>query len=266
VSTVAASPQLSALGLRVLFAPRRGKPGVVLLGDITEAFLLLDQVYAFSSNPEEPPLLPREQRLRVHLISMNSPLELLASIPPAFIAGLAMRESLTNFLAFFERVFNLPLAIKVDRDRLLAESQEYRLEQLEHERDSQEIEGQLDEFERRAAELKLVPEVAEVVEIDEVGSRGLDERMDALKRANDIRTARVKLRKDLKAGRESIHAVLLDPPDYVQTAKVFDMLLAVPMYGRVKANRILNQARISPSKTIGGLSERQRAELVSLLR
>ena len=46
------------------------------------------------------------------------------------------------------------------------------------------------------------------------------------------------------------------------SAKVFDMILAVPKYGRVKANKILNQCRISPSKTIGGLSERQRAELV----
>ena len=96
--------------------------------------------------------------------------------------------------------------------------------------------------------------------------RSLDQRMDALKRANDIRTARAKLKKDLKAGKASIHALLLDPPDYVMTAKVFDMLLAVPKYGRVKANRILNQCRISPSKTIGGLSERQRTELVSLRR
>ena len=86
--------------------------------------------------------------------------------------------------------------------------------------------------------------------------------MEALKRANDIRTARAKLKKDLKAGRASIHALLLDPPEYVLTAKVFDMLLAVPKYGRVKTNRILNQCRISPSKTIGGLSERQRTELV----
>jgi hypothetical protein len=92
--------------------------------------------------------------------------------------------------------------------------------------------------------------------------------MDALKRANDIRTARAKLKKDLKAGKANIHALalLLDPPDYVLTAKVFDMLLAVPKYGRVKTNRILNQCRISPSKTIGGLSERQRGELVSQLR
>jgi len=96
--------------------------------------------------------------------------------------------------------------------------------------------------------------------------RSLDQRMDALKRANDIRTARAKLKKDLKAGRASIHKILLDPPEYLLTAKVFDMLLAVPKYGRVKTNRILNQCRISPSKTIGGLSERQRTELVSLLR
>ncbi len=96
--------------------------------------------------------------------------------------------------------------------------------------------------------------------------RSLDQRMEALKRANDIRTARAKLKKDLKASRASIHAILLDPPEYILTAKVFDMLLAVPKYGRVKTNRILNQCRISPSKTIGGLSDRQRTELVSLLR
>ena len=75
-------------------------------------------------------------------------------------------------------------------------------------------------------------------------ARSLDQRMDALKRANDIRTARAKLKKDLKAGKANIHALLLDPPDYVMTAKVFDMLLAVPKYGRVKTNRILNQCRI----------------------
>jgi hypothetical protein len=58
----------------------------------------------------------------------------------------------------------------------------------------------------------------------------------------------------------------MNPPEYVETAKVFDMLLAVPKYGRVKVNKVLTQCRISPSKTIGGLSQRQRDELVSLLR
>lgn len=96
--------------------------------------------------------------------------------------------------------------------------------------------------------------------------RSLTQRMDALKRANEIRTQRARLKRDLKAGRSQIHGLLLDPPDYVATAKVFDLLLAVPKYGRVKVNRILTHCRISPSKTIGGLSERQRNELVSYLR
>ena len=77
---------------------------------------------------------------------------------------------------------------------------------------------------------------------------------------------RAQLKKDLKAGTASIEQILRDPPEYVGTAKVIDILMAVPKFGRVKAARFLNQCRISQSKTVGGLSERQRAELVGLLR
>src|SRR5690349_6128690 len=96
--------------------------------------------------------------------------------------------------------------------------------------------------------------------------RSLNQRMDALTKANEIRTARAQLKRDLKAGRISIHSLLQEPPEYLETAKVFDMMLAVPKYGRVKVNKILQACRISPSKTIGGLSDRQRSELVALLR
>ena len=96
--------------------------------------------------------------------------------------------------------------------------------------------------------------------------RSLVQRMDALERANEIRTRRAQLKRDLKAGRVTVYDVLLEPPSFVETAKVFDMLLAVPKYGRVKVNKVLVSCRISPSKTIGGLSQRQRTELVSMLR
>ena len=89
--------------------------------------------------------------------------------------------------------------------------------------------------------------------------------MEALARANEIRIKRAELKRDLKAGRRTIQGLLSDPPDYLETAKVFDMLLAVPKYGRVKVNKMLSQCRIAPSKTIGGLSDRQRSELVSML-
>src|SRR3954464_6514936 len=96
--------------------------------------------------------------------------------------------------------------------------------------------------------------------------RSLVQRMDALQRANQIRTRRAQLKRDLKSGRASINDVLLSPPDWVETAKVFDMMLAVPKYGRVKVNKVLQTCRISPSKTIGGVHDRPRSELVTLLR
>jgi hypothetical protein len=66
-------------------------------------------------------------------------------------------------------------------------------------------------------------------------ARSLDQRMEALQRANDIRVRRAQLKKDLKDGGVQIESILLDPPEYVSTAKVFDMLMAVPKFGRVKA-------------------------------
>jgi len=95
-------------------------------------------------------------------------------------------------------------------------------------------------------------------------ARSLDQRMEALKRANDIRVRRAQLKRDLKDGRAQVEVILVNPPEYVETAKVFDILMAVPKFGRVKAARFLNQCRISQSKTVGGLSERQRTELIGL--
>lgn len=91
------------------------------------------------------------------------------------------------------------------------------------------------------------------------------QRIEALKRANDIRTARAELKKDLKANRAEIHWILLEPPEYMLTAKLSQLLLAVPGYGQVRVNRLLRRCRISPLQTIGALSQRQREELALAL-
>ncbi|MGE4426900.1 MAG: integration host factor, actinobacterial type [Solirubrobacteraceae bacterium] len=96
--------------------------------------------------------------------------------------------------------------------------------------------------------------------------RSLNQRMDALQRANDVRSRRAALKRDLKSGRRSIDQLLEKPPEWLETAKVVDMLMAVPKYGRVRAGKVLQQCRISASKTIGGLTPRQRTELVQALR
>lgn len=103
-------------------------------------------------------------------------------------------------------------------------------------------------------------------ETSETPERSLVQRMEALDKANGVRTYRSKLKRDLKSGREHIEALLLDPPGMLETAKVFDFILATPKYGRTRTNKVLVHCRISPSKTIGGLTERQRNELVSNLR
>lgn len=96
--------------------------------------------------------------------------------------------------------------------------------------------------------------------------RSLDQRMDALRRANEVRSLRAQLKKDVKSGSVAVDVLIEAPPEYLLTAKVFDMIVATPKYGKVKATRLLNQCRISQGKTLGGLSDRQRSELVELLR
>lgn len=95
--------------------------------------------------------------------------------------------------------------------------------------------------------------------------RSLQQRMDALERANRIRTGRARLKKDVKAGRKSVLDVLATPAEVTETMKVFELLLAMPKVGRVKADKILRRAGVSPSKTVGGITDRQRRELAALL-
>lgn len=86
--------------------------------------------------------------------------------------------------------------------------------------------------------------------------------MDALDEANRIRTKRAELKRRMKVRKESVLDLILEPPDYLETMKVQDLLLATPKYGKVKTNKTLQLAKVSPSKTVGGMTERQRAELV----
>jgi hypothetical protein len=98
-----------------------------------------------------------------------------------------------------------------------------------------------------------------------VPARSLDQRLEALARANEVRSRRAALKDALKRGEQDLRDVLAAPPEYLRTAKVLDLLMATPKLGRVKSARVLEQCRISPSKTVGGLSERQRAKLLAYL-
>ena len=96
-------------------------------------------------------------------------------------------------------------------------------------------------------------------------TRSLESGMNALRQANQVRSLRAKLKRDLREGTVRLEQILATRPGYLATAEVFDLLVAVPKIGPVNAAHLLNLAHISPSKTVVALSERQRARLIELL-
>jgi hypothetical protein len=96
--------------------------------------------------------------------------------------------------------------------------------------------------------------------------RSLTQRMEALAKANRSRSARKDWKREVKhEGRDPTPVIRRPPPEF-ESMKVYAALLAVPKVGRVKAHGILDCARISPSKTLAGISDRQRGELLGLLQ
>jgi hypothetical protein len=103
--------------------------------------------------------------------------------------------------------------------------------------------------------------------------RSMAQRLEALRLANVIRVFRADWKKEVKLGQREILEPLRtiaeaeeDVETLWDTMKVLDYLLGVPKVGRTKANKVLAQTRISPSKTLGGLTSRQREELEVALR
>jgi len=89
--------------------------------------------------------------------------------------------------------------------------------------------------------------------------------MIGLRKANHVRSVRANLKQELREGRVRLEQVLATRADYLASAEVFYLLVAVPKIGPVKAGRLLTVAGISPSKTVSELSERQRGRLIELL-
>lgn len=85
------------------------------------------------------------------------------------------------------------------------------------------------------------------------------QRLAALDEANRIRTYRKEIKQRLLAREITILDLRTDPD--MQTAKVLEFLLAEPKIGRVRANRIIQKAQMSASKTFGGMTDRQWREL-----
>jgi hypothetical protein len=96
-----------------------------------------------------------------------------------------------------------------------------------------------------------------------VPGRSREQRLRALRLANEIRSARAKLKKELASGTIELAQILAQPPECARTARVRDILLVLSKIGSVKAGRILADCGIAHSQTLGGLTERQCTELLN---
>lgn len=95
--------------------------------------------------------------------------------------------------------------------------------------------------------------------------RSLEQRTAALLKANDIRTRRSQLKRDIKAGNVRASDIVMNPPVWAETMRVPVLLVAVPLLGSTKTKKLLERHLISPATTLGGLSGRQRGALVARL-
>ena len=84
--------------------------------------------------------------------------------------------------------------------------------------------------------------------------RSLQQRMDALETANDIRLWRAQLKRDLKARERRLFDVLDEQHPYLAGMRVAELLLALPGCGTEKTRLIMDRARVSPTIRVSALT------------
>lgn len=94
----------------------------------------------------------------------------------------------------------------------------------------------------------------------------IEQPMEALKVANDIRSHRAQIKRDLHAGRQKILPLFLDPPAAIANAYVSELLRSLRGFGRTRADKTLADARVSPTRRVANLTERERGALILRLR
>lgn len=83
--------------------------------------------------------------------------------------------------------------------------------------------------------------------------------LQALKQANEVRLARFKLKRDLKAGEVMAAEVLLSEiPDWLERMPVEELVLARHRFQRRNFQRAMHAGHAGLGLTIGELTQRQR--------
>jgi hypothetical protein len=91
-----------------------------------------------------------------------------------------------------------------------------------------------------------------------------EQRQEALKKAAEARQKRAELRKKLKSGEVIVQDIINKTDDpIVSRMKVSSLLESLPGIGKARAQKIMEDAGISPSRRIQGLGSKQKEILIS---
>ncbi|MGE5557958.1 MAG: integration host factor, actinobacterial type [Bacillota bacterium] len=91
----------------------------------------------------------------------------------------------------------------------------------------------------------------------------LDEKREALKKAQEMRARRARIRQDLKAGKTSIPEILKKDSDAViGKMRVSYLLESVPKIGKIRSKKIMGEIGIDETRRIQGLGNRQKQALL----
>ncbi len=94
----------------------------------------------------------------------------------------------------------------------------------------------------------------------------LEEKRKALKKAQEVRSKRAKIRQNLKNGKTNILEVLENiNDDVVAKMRVVYLLESLPRIGKVKTKKIMNDIGIDETRRIQGLGNRQKQALIERL-
>jgi hypothetical protein len=89
--------------------------------------------------------------------------------------------------------------------------------------------------------------------------------MQALARANEVRLARARLKREVGAAERNVIEVVSDIPWEAETMPIGELLCSQRRWGRARSRKLLMSIHMSEAKPLGSLTPRQRRLLVGAL-
>jgi hypothetical protein len=94
-----------------------------------------------------------------------------------------------------------------------------------------------------------------------------EQRMAALEKAARVRTQRAEIKANLKKGSVSLASLLerAGNEELIGKMKVINVLESLPGFGKVKAQKVMEQVGVSDTRRLAGLGANQKSQLLSIV-